>query len=119
MTPWGPVHSTKMDALYCSVCDHHMTTPSFLHRLPLSVQYCLVSLLCAQYPQPEVGVVNTEAVTAHVIYSEWVLKFVIQQCYSANISSRPAVQTWEATCVPTDQIKDLVCILYNINYIPL
>ena len=79
-----------------------------VRRLPLSVQYCLVSLLRDHYPDPEVGVANTEEGVARAIFSEWVLRFVINECHASTVQPRPPVQTWDATCVPTDQIKDLV-----------
>jgi len=54
------------------------------------------------------GVVNTEAVVANVLYSVWVLQFVVQQCSSSQASHRPGAQTWEASCIPTEHIKDMV-----------
>lgn len=94
-----------------------LTMASFLHwdlshlwnDIPFSVQFCLVSLLRSHYSAPpEVGVVDTEGAVAHAIYSEWVLRFVMQECHAPNTPSRPAVHTWDTTCITTEQIKDMV-----------
>ena len=54
------------------------------------------------------GVVNTEAVVASVLYSVWVLEFIVRQCHSTQAPHRAGVQTWEANCTPTEHIKDMV-----------
>ena len=55
------------------------------------------------------GVVNTEGVIAHMIFAEWVVRFVMQQCYCASVPSRASVPTWEVVYPSTEQVKHLVC----------
>ena len=101
----------------------HVTTPPY-HvttlpcRLPLSVQYCLVSLLRDHYPSPEVGVATSEGAAAHVIFSEWVLKFVTHECHAFCVPSRPPVHVWDTPTLPAEQIKDKVLSrMCDVNFV--
>ena len=86
----------------------------FLHlvcSLPAAVQFALFSELTRKRPLRGVPLANegSDVVMAHVIYNQWVIRFVQQYVKYSGPPPRPPISaTVEVTCSPPVQIINIV-----------
>ena len=86
----------------------------FLHlicSLPAAVQFALFSELTRKCPLRGVPLANegSDVVMAHVIYNQWVIRFVQQYVKYLGPPPRPPISaTVEVTCSPPVQIINIV-----------
>ena len=79
--------------------------------LPAAVQFALFSELTRKYPLRGVPLANegSDAVMAHVIYNQWVIRFVQQNMKYSSPPPRPPISaTIEVMCSPSTQILNIV-----------
>ena len=81
-----------------------------LCSLPAAVQFALFSELTRKYPMKGVSLANEESdvVMAHVIYNQWVIRFVQQNMKIPNPTQRSQTSALEVTCSIPAQILNIV-----------
>ena len=82
-----------------------------IYSLPAAVQFALFSELTRKYPLRGVSLANegSDVVMAHVIYNQWVIRFVQQNMKYSSPPPRPPISaTVEVTCSPPGQILNIV-----------
>jgi hypothetical protein len=84
---------------------------NFICSLPAAVQFALFSELTRKHPLRGVPLANegSDVVMAHVIYNQWVIRFVQQNMNYSGPPPRPPISaTVEVTCSPPAQILNIV-----------
>ena len=92
------------------------------HSLPAAVQFALFNELKTMYTLMEVPLANDDssAVMAHMLYNQWLIRFVQQFVTFSNQgpSQRPLTSTVEVTCCSPTQILHRVSHFYLILSLP-
>ena len=82
------------------------------------MQFALLSELTRKYPLMGVPLANegSDVIMAHVIYNQWVIRFVEQNMKFSLSSQRPPMSAVDVTCSTPSQILSIVsCPLASIK----